>query len=69
MRDLRDPQALGASVLEYVGASGFRASQAYDRFASSEPCVLVPEADGVYVGPVERYGDPRVRHSQLLTSG
>ena len=62
-RDLRDPQEIGVGIKQTCFHTGYQASKVYDdRREMFESVVLVPEADGRYVGPLERYGDPRARH-------
>jgi hypothetical protein len=63
VRDLRDPEAVGNTLLRLLAvireeAPLQRASCVYDAARQEFDVPLVPAT----VGPLERYGDPRVRH-------
>lgn len=59
-RDMRDPESVGAWILMEKTASRENASVVADRLPERLP--LFGEAMGVYIGPLDRYGDPRERH-------
>lgn len=70
MRDLRDQEALGALILVARRKRKLSMCEAADLVDTGHlgDSQLVGEADGVYIGPIERYGDPRERH-RALTGG
>lgn len=60
MRDLRDPQELGAALLRIAASARPRPfpGSGLSRFADSPVLFGVPDFSSDE-GPVERYGDPR----------
>jgi hypothetical protein len=72
VRDMRDPQEIGRAILNAVEDTlpRQRASILADEWFAYLREIgvgtrLVLEADGRYVGPLERYGDPRARHKAV----
>jgi len=57
VRDMRDPQKLGEWMLAMKRKHGWsRLSHTYDDCkARTDALPVVAEADGVYVGPLQRY--------------
>lgn len=67
MRDLRDQEALGALILVTRHKQKLSICEAADLVDTGNlgTVPLVRESDGVYICPIERYGDPRERHRSL----
>jgi hypothetical protein len=66
VRDMRDPLAIGQHMRmlrETTYRDGCSCSFIAD-ICGTLHFSLVPEADGHYVGPLDRYGDPRARHRE-----